>query len=394
MQKVYFSIPDIISAAGAGNEFLSNILLGKSGISYSDRFINNNTVPVGIVKDLPVSMKDIPSKLQLEELNTRAVFMLIPLLVNLQDKVEYLKKKYGSERIGVSFGTTNPGMEENLEAVSYYLKTGDFSKYSVHRNSLYNPARFCSLFYDIKGPAFTISTACTSGVKAIIQGYRLIQSGLCDAVICGGSDSLNSLTVNGFNNLQILSNNISNPFSKNRDGVNLGEASVLFLLTKEPEYSIVRIKSFSSNNDAFHITKQNPESPYAVSLLSDLQKGMGEESIDYINLHATGTIPNDQVESFAVNKVFGDNVLCSGIKQLTGHTLGVAGSLEAALCVMLVDKKETILPPHMYDGEYDESLSKVNLVTKDHKKIYKVQNAASINFAFGGDNSAIAVGCD
>lgn len=185
MQKVYFSIPDIISAAGAGNEFLSNILLGKSGISYSDRFINNNTVPVGIVKDLPVSMKDIPSKLQLEELNTRAVFMLIPLLVNLQDKVEYLKKKYGSERIGVSFGTTNPGMEENLEAVSYYLKTGDFSKYSVHRNSLYNPARFCSLFYDIKGPAFTISTACTSGVKAIIQGYRLIQSGLCDAVICG-----------------------------------------------------------------------------------------------------------------------------------------------------------------------------------------------------------------
>lgn len=209
-----------------------------------------------------------------------------------------------------------------------------------------------------------------------------------------GSDSLNSLTVNGFNNLQILSNNISNPFSKNRDGVNLGEASVLFLLTKEPEYSIVRIKSFSSNNDAFHITKQNPESPYAVSLLSDLQKGMGEESIDYINLHATGTIPNDQVESFAVNKVFGDNVLCSGIKQLTGHTLGVAGSLEAALCVMLVDKKETILPPHMYDGEYDESLSKVNLVTKDHKKIYKVQNAASINFAFGGDNSAIAVGCD
>ena len=256
MQNIYFSIPEVISAAGSGSMFLDNILSGKSGITFSDKYINNTSVPLGIIKDLNVTINDLPQKLQIEEFNTRAIFMLMLLLVNLNDKIEYLKKKYGSHRIGVSFGTTNPGMEENLDAMRYYIKTGDFSKYSIHRNSLYNPARFCSLFYNIHGPAFTISTACTSGVKSIIQGYRLIQSSLCDAVICGGSDSLNSLTVNGFNNLQILSNNYSNPFSKNRDGVNLGEASVLFLLTKDPEYSNIRIKSFASNNDAFHITKQ------------------------------------------------------------------------------------------------------------------------------------------
>ncbi len=394
MHNIYFSIPEVISAAGSGSMFLDNILSGKSGITFSDKYINNTSVPLGVVKDLNVTINDLPQRLQVEEFNTRAVFMLMPLLVNLCDKIEYLKKKYGSHRIGVSFGTTNPGMEENLDAMHYYIKTGDFSKYSIHRNSLYNPARFCSLFYNIHGPAFTISTACTSGVKSIIQGYRLIQSGLCDAVICGGSDSLNSLTVNGFNNLQILSNNYSNPFSKNRDGVNLGEASVLFLLTKEPEYSNVRVKSFASNNDAFHITKQDPESPYAVTLLEDLKKGMAGESIDYINLHATGTIPNDQVESYAVKKVFGSNTLCSGIKQLTGHTLGVAGSLEAALCVMLVNKQNTNLPPHIYYGEYDESLAKIHLVAKEDRNIYKIKNAASINFAFGGDNSAIAVGYD
>ena len=364
MQNIYFSIPEVISAAGSGSMFLDNILSGKSGITFSDKYINNTSVPLGIVKDLNVTVNDLPQRLQVEEFNTRAVFMLMPLLVNLNDKIEYLKKKYGSHRIGVSFGTTNPGMEENLDAMRYYIKTGDFSKYSIHRNSLYNPARFCSLFYNIHGPAFTISTACTSGVKSIIQGYRLIQSGLCDAVICGGSDSLNSLTVNGFNNLQILSNNYSNPFSKNRDGVNLGEASVLFLLTKEPEYSNIRIKSFASNNDAFHITKQDPESPYAVNL------------------------------SYAVKKVFGSNILCSGIKQLAGHTLGVAGSLEAALCVMLVNRQSTNLPPHIYDGKYDESLAKINLVAKEDRNKYKIKNAASINFAFGGDNSAIAVGYD
>lgn len=121
---------------------------------------------------------------------------------------------------------------------------------------------------------------------------------------------------------------------------------------------------------------------------------MGDESIDYINLHATGTVPNDQVESFAINQVFGSNVLCSGIKQLTGHTLGVAGSLEAALCVLLADKRETTLPPHIYDGEYDENISTVNLVKKDDTNKYKIQNTASLNFAFGGDNSAIAVGYD
>lgn len=394
MHNVYFSIPEVISAVGSGSSFLDNILLGKSGISFSDQYIDNISVPLGVVNDLNININDLPSKLQSEEFNTRAVFLLMPLLVNMQDKINYLKRKYGSHRIGVSFGTTNPGMEENLSAMHYYMKTGDFSKYSIHRNSLYNPARFCSLFYDIQGPSFTISTACTSGVKSIIQGYRLIQSGLCDAVICGGSDSLNSLTVNGFNNLQILSNNYSNPFSKNRDGVNLGEAAVLFLLTKDPEYSNIRIKSFASNNDAFHITKQDPFSPYAVNLLNDLKKGMGGESIDYINLHATGTIPNDQVESYAIEKVFGSNVLCSGIKQLTGHTLGVAGSLEAALCVMLVNRQNTYLPPHIYDREYDESLAKINLVAKGDTNIYKIQNAASINFAFGGDNSAIAVGYD
>lgn len=394
MHNVYFSIPEVISAVGSGSSFLDNILLGKSGISFSDQYIDNISVPLGVVNDLNININDLPSKLQSEEFNTRAVFLLMPLLVNMQDKINYLKRKYGSHRIGVSFGTTNPGMEENLSAMRYYMKTGDFSKYSIHRNSLYNPARFCSLFYDIQGPSFTISTACTSGVKSIIQGYRLIQSGLCDAVICGGSDSLNSLTINGFNNLQILSNNYSNPFSKNRDGVNLGEAAVLFLLTKDPEYSNIRIKSFASNNDAFHITKQDPFSPYAVNLLNDLKKGMGGESIDYINLHATGTIPNDQVESYAIEKVFGSNVLCSGIKQLTGHTLGVAGSLEAALCVMLVNRQNTYLPPHIYDREYDESLAKINLVAKGDTNIYKIQNAASINFAFGGDNSAIAVGYD
>ena len=227
MHNVYFSIPEVISAVGSGSSFLDNILLGKSGISFSDQYIDNISVPLGVVNDLNININDLPSKLQSEEFNTRAVFLLMPLLVNMQDKINYLKRKYGSHRIGVSFGTTNPGMEENLSAMRYYMKTGDFSKYSIHRNSLYNPARFCSLFYDIQGPSFTISTACTSGVKSIIQGYRLIQSGLCDAVICGGSDSLNSLTVNGFNNLQILSNNYSNPFSKNRDGVNLGEAAVL-----------------------------------------------------------------------------------------------------------------------------------------------------------------------
>lgn len=394
MQNIYFSIPEVISAAGSGSMFLDNILSGKSGITFSDKYINNTSVPLGVVKDLNVTINDLPQRLQVEVFNTRAVFMLMPLLVNLCDKIEYLKKKYGSNRIGVSFGTTNPCMEENLDAMRYYIKTGDFSKYSIHRNSLYNPARFCSLFYNIHVHAFTISTACTSGVKSIIQGYRLIQSGLCDAVICGGSDSLNSLTVNGFNNLQILSNNYSNPFSKNRDGVNLGEASVLFLLTKEPEYSNIRVKSFASNNDAFHITKQDPESPYAVNLLEDLKKGMIGESIDYINLHATGTIPNDHVEFYTVKKVFGSNTLCSGIKQLTGHTLGVAGSLEAALCVMLVNKQNTNLPPHIYDGEYDESLAKIHLVAKEDRNIYKIKNAASINFAFGGDNSAITVGYD
>lgn len=394
MQKVYFSIPDIVSPIGSGKDFLPNILKGKSGISFSDKFIDNMSIPVGKIDDLSITVKDLPACLQVKEFNTRAVFMLMPLLINLKDKVEELKKIYGKDRVGVSIGTTNPGLDENLDAFYYYCKTGDFSKYSAHRNSLYNLARFCSLFYNIQGPAFTISTACTSGLKAIIQGYRLIKAGICDAVLCGGSDCLNSLTINGFNNLSILSNAQSIPFSKNRDGVNLGEAATLFFLTKEQIYSNIIIKSFSSNNDAFSMTKQDTNSQYSIKLLEDLKNGMNGENIDYINLHATGTISNDIVEANSVNKVFGGNILCSGIKQLIGHTLGVAGSVETALCVLLVDKKNTNLPPHIYDNNYDDNLAKINLVTKENKNIYQIKNVASINFAFGGDNCAIAVGQD
>lgn len=394
MEKVYFSMPEIISAVDDSNNFLGNIISGKSGISYSDKYIEGISLPLGQIKDSPVAFEDIPNKLQLQEFNTTAIFHLLPLLYNMQDKVEYLKNKYGKDRIGISFATTNPGMEENLEAMDYYHKTGDFSKYSIDRNSLYNISRFCALFYDISGPAFTISTACTSGIKSIIQSYRLIKADLCDAVICGGSDILNSLTIHGFNNLEILSKNISNPFSKNRNGVNIGEAGVLFLLTKEPIYSSIRIKAFSSNNDAFHITKQDPKSPYAVQLLRDLKDNIGEEEIDYINLHGTGTVANDMVEAYAVYEIFGKDILCSGIKQLTGHALGVAGSLEVALSIMLLEKKNTPLPPHIYDGEYDENILPINLVRKGDKKIYNIKNIASINFAFGGDNCAIALGYD
>ncbi len=331
---------------------------------------------------------------------TRTNTILYNAIAPLEPLILELKNALGGENIGISLGTTTTGIGENYLAIKKYYESNatpsdiDYTKieYVGERSALCNPADFLKAHYGLDSLCFGLSSACTSGGKAIIQGARLLQANLCKAVICGGVDSLNHLTLSGFNALEILSQSRSKPFSADRDGINIGEGAGIFVMIKEdlleshPQFESdfqIALLGHKSNNDAFHITQPSPSDEMQLEIL----RGFG--GADYINLHGTGTIANDSMEAKIIAKEF-PQTPCSTIKPFIGHTLGAAGAIELGICAELIldslKNGESPLPPHIYTSEFND----IALVKKGEKKC--VKTALSTSFAFGGDNSAILIG--
>jgi 3-oxoacyl-[acyl-carrier-protein] synthase-1 len=151
----------------------------------------------------------------------------------------------------------------------------------------------------------------------------------------------------------------------------------------------VLLAGAGESSDAHHISAPHPEGNGAEQsmqmALADAQ--IQPEQIDYINLHGTATVLNDQMEALAVSRVFPQSVLCSSTKPVTGHTLGAAGAIEAAICWLVLTETD-VLPPHLWDQQQDENIPPLNFV--QHAKADKTVNRALSNsFAFGGNNISL-----
>ena len=236
------------------------------------------------------------------------------------------------------------------------------------------------------GPVDGISTACTSGAKALASAARLIEADLCDSALAGEFDALCDLTLNGFAALESLSDQVSNPFSANRRGINLGEGGALFLLSARP--SAIRLAGWGESADAYHISAPDPEGKGAEAAMRQAlnRASCNPSDIGYLNLHGTGTKLNDLMEARVVSRVFGDRLPCSSTKPLTGHMLGAAGACEAAFALMAL--KAGRLPAHLWDGERDHELPHIHLVAMDGEAS-NAQRAMSCSYAFGGNNIAL-----
>lgn len=315
--------------------------------------------------------------------NTRTNSLLLHCCEQIKSDLDDAISRYGNNRIGVVIGSTNVGVNE-------YENSHD-----VFHSQIGSPALFLKDLLDLKSYCAGVSTACTSGVKAFSTALKLINNGICDAVICGASDAISKTPVFGFTALEVMSQSICRPFSKNRDGINIGEGAALFLLEKDVNkgYSVLGI---GETSDAYHAATPDPKGEQAtIAIQTALREaGLSPEDIDYINLHGTGTITNDIMEANAVYNVFNNKVPASSTKSLTGHCLGASAGVESALCLAFMD--DTINPdkrliPHNYDGIYDNDLPKIKLVNKNdisEKNKYVVCNA----FGFGGSNAVIVFG--
>lgn len=318
--------------------------------------------------------------------------LLLAALSQIQPAIEQVIERFGRNRIGVVLGTSTSGMAEGEAAVAAYHQSGTLpADFSYIRQELGMPSEFLARYLQLKGPAYAVSTACTSSAKAFQSARRLLQLGLCDAVIAGGVDSLCRLTVNGFASLESISDDICNPMSRHRRGINIGEGAALFLMTREE--AEVELLGIGESSDAYHISSPHPEGEGAAKAMKAAltDASLKAADIDYLNLHATATVKNDEMESRAISAVFSETTICSGTKPMTGHTLGAAGATELAFCWLAL--KQNRIPPHIWDGISDPALPAINLASHNmsFSRNYN-RTCMSNSFAFGGSNVSLIIG--
>ncbi|MCB0337394.1 MAG: beta-ketoacyl-ACP synthase, partial [Bdellovibrionales bacterium] len=250
--------------------------------------------------------------------------------------------------------------------------------------------------YGLEGISLTVSTACSSSAKAFKTARLLLQSNVADAVLVGGVDSLCEMTLRGFHSLELTASQLCNPFSRNRDGINIGEGAAIFVLTKET--GGIQLLGVGESSDAYHMSAPEPSGQGAIAAMHAALKEaeLTPDDIRYLNLHGTGTAHNDSAESRAVEAVFTDCLpACSSSKPLFGHTLGAAGAIELGVCWSLFDEERSgiAFPVHVWDGVQDSELPRLPLIAESHVQdrvgpCYCMSNS----FAFGGSNCSVVLG--
>lgn len=250
---------------------------------------------------------------------------------------------------------------------------------------------FLQSFFNIGGIVNTFNTACSSSANAIMYGARLLQNGLAERAIVGGTDSLAKFTINGFNALMILSNAPCRPFDMARKGLNLGEAGAFIVLEKEENIAPSRriyaeLKGYGNSNDAYHpsSTSENADGPFLCMQRALQTAGLRSEAIDFINAHGTATENNDETESVAMLRLFGKVPAFASTKSYTGHTLGAAGAVEAIYSILHLHHQE--IYPSL---NFETPIEKTGLIPVQAYEKRPLRYVMSNSFGFGGNCSSL-----
>ncbi|PKH23694.1 beta-ketoacyl-[acyl-carrier-protein] synthase II [Enterobacterales bacterium CwR94] len=321
--------------------------------------------------------------------NTRNNQLLLAALAQIQPQVDAALAHFGHDRVAVILGTSTSGLDEGDTHVQAQ-HDGTSSDWHYYQQELGDPSRFLSAWLNTTGPAFTLSTACSSSARAVISGQRLINAGMVDVAIVGGADTLSRMPINGFHSLESLSPSRCLPFARDRQGITIGEAAGLMVLTREPHP--VALLGVGESSDAYHISAPHPEGAGAIRAIEMALRAarLQPEDIGYINLHGTATPLNDQIESHVIHQLFGERVPCSSTKHLTGHTLGAAGITEAALSVLILQRDLPLPAQDFSVSPWDETLPACGVLRAPTPLARKI--ILSNSFAFGGNNASLIVG--
>jgi 3-oxoacyl-[acyl-carrier-protein] synthase-1 len=312
------------------------------------------------------------------------------------DAVQAAASRWGRRRVGVFIGTSTAGiMQTELayrarDAVSGALPPS--FEYGTTHNS-FSVADYLRQRCRLEGPAVAVSAACASSAKVFGSARRMIEAGLIDAALVGGTDSLCLTTLYGFHSLQLSSPAPCRPFDAARDGISIGEAAAFALLERVPENldpGAVLLYGIGESSDAYHMSAPHPEGLGAKRAIQAALTAASMEpgDVDYINLHGTGTPSNDRSESQAVTSIFGPTTPCSSTKGATGHTLGAAGALEAVISALAIENG--LMPGGVHTVRIDPTLTAHYI--KENRRT-PVRRVLSNSFGFGGANCSLIFGC-
>ena len=384
----------MVNALGASADTVAPRLFAgdQSGMTRRDSIVPDRVLYLGEVHgDLP----PIPEALQKYRCRNNAVSLAA--LRQIEGTARAVIDAVGRERVGVIFGTSTSGVSDAEDALRHQRRHGILAPgFDYAQLEFGGGAGFIADYLDVCGPTYTISTACSSGARALASARSLLDLGICDAVIAGATDTLCNLTIFGFSALQAVSSEISNPCSANRNGLNLGEASALFLVTRER--GGVQLLGVGESSEAHHMSAPDPTGAGAETAM---RAAIADAAVDpsdilYLNLHGTGTPLNDSMECAAVARVFGVDTPCSSSKPLVGHALGAAGATEAGFCWLALHAAaagELPLIPHRWDGVRDPAIPDLRLVTENDTPVAATHPAVATNsFGFGGNNCVLVLG--
>jgi 3-oxoacyl-[acyl-carrier-protein] synthase I len=387
MTRCYVQAVGIVSALGSGvHETRARLMSGDPrGMCVERGWVPDADACVGrVVSELP----SLPEKWRRYECRNNR--LLAAAIAQIRVPLERAIERHGAARLAVVIGTSTSGIAAGEQAIADKLKHGEFPRaFDYVQQEIGATAPFAARLVGALGPAYTVSTACTSGAKALVAARRLLDMGLCDAALAGGVDTLCRLTVCGFTALESAAPERCNPMSRNRRGTNIGEGAALFLLSREP--AAVALAGGGESTDAYHLSAPDPQgtAPELAMRRALAQAGARAEDVAYVNLHATATRKNDEMESRVMARLFAPTTPMSGTKPLIGHTLGAAGALEAAFCWLSLTG-DGVLPPHVWDGDRDPELPPLHLVARGERLANGSGRLVMSNsFAFGGSNAAL-----
>ena len=303
------------------------------------------------------------------------------------------RERHGAGRIAVVLGTSTAGILSSEEA--YRARdpaTGvvppDFDY--VHTHDMFSLARYVRGALGLRGPALTLSTACASSSRSFLDAWHLIASGVCDAAVVGGADSLCRMTLYGFAALGLISPEPCRPCDVERNGISIGEAAGFALLERNDVGGTgIALLGCGASSDGYHMSTPDPQGKGAIGAMRQAlaDAGLPPSAIDYINLHGTGTRSNDAMEDSAVSAVFGTSTPCSSTKGWSGHTLGASGILEAAIASLCL--RHGLMPGCLGVSRLDPSFNS-HIVTRNERTVLK--RVMSNSFGFGGVNCSLIFG--
>ena len=331
-----------------------------------------------------------PLPRSLSTFDTREARMALAVLAGLDDEVARAVRRWGRDRLALVIGTSTGGILETELAYLARTVTGSLPEgFDLDRqHAFHGVLDVLRARTEATGPAYVVSTACSSSGKVLASARRLIAAGVADAVLAGGVDTLCQTTLRGFESLQALSRRACRPFSADRDGLSIGEGGAFLLVEREGEGRVL-LRGVGESSDAFHMSHPHPDGLGArLAMEAALrQAGIEADAVDHVNAHGTGTVANDVIEASAIAAVLGRGALVTSTKCYTGHLLGAAGATEAVLAALAIERG--FVPATIGAEPLDPRIAIDVCVTGARRP---VRTAMSNSFAFGGSNVSVLLG--